>query len=384
MHVHRDIAIVGAGIGGLTAAIGLAHQGAKVDIFEKTPRLAESGAGIWMPPNAIRILDSLGTGTEIRNAGNAIECAELYDYRSGLLQALPASDSAGRTAVAILRQELQRILARCSSPATIRFGHELAGITQSPGYAQLEFSNGATHRASLVLAADGIQSAVRGLLFPEAKLKYSGQTSWRAVVEFDLPRSSVQKGFEIWAPGVRFGYSVVSSKRVYWYATADAPSGQAEDAQKASGRLRGMAALFPSPLPALVSATPGETIIRTDLWDLPGFKTWHSGCIVFLGDAAHAATPNLGQGGAQAIEDAWMLTRLFQDESDPAAVFSEFERKRMKRALSVVRDARRIGRIAHLGGIGRLIRNVGMRATPSWFTRDRMRMLFDGLAVGTG
>jgi 2-polyprenyl-6-methoxyphenol hydroxylase-like FAD-dependent oxidoreductase len=256
-------------------------------------------------------------------------------------------------------------------------GHELLGLAQEENLVSLQFSNSNTRSTSVVLGADGIHSVARRCLFPEAKLRYSGQTSWRAVVGFEVPTISSHKSLEIWAPGARFGYSAVSPDQVYWYATVNAPPGQSESSDQTKERLIRMAEVFPPPILDLVSATPREAIFRTDLWDLPGLTTWHRRRVMLLGDAAHAATPNLGQGGAQAMEDAWTLARELADTPDVSRAFLEFERRRLATTQSVVRMAWRLGKAAHLSGFGRVLRNSALRAMPDAVTHRQIDALYN-------
>ena len=383
VQAFKNVGIIGAGISGLTAAIALLRRGAQVHIFERSSSLTEAGAGIWVPPNGMRILASLGIADEVKRSGIEIDFAELHDYRAGLLRTLETRSTGGWTNVAIHRQTLQRILREHAPTGAIHFGHELVEFVQEQNLVSLRFANSTTHCTTIVLGADGIHSAVRRCLFPETKLRYSGQTSWRAVVSFDAPLDSFHKSIEIWAPGARFGYSAISADQVYWYATADAPPGQSESAERAKERLVRMAGVFPTPIRDLVSVTPPEAIFRTDLWDLPGLTNWHRQRVMLLGDAAHAATPNLGQGGAQAMEDAWILAKELAAASDVSRAFLDFEHKRIRRTQSVVRMAWRLGKAAHMSGFRRSLRNLTLRAMPDAIIRSQINALYNGALTAT-
>jgi 2-polyprenyl-6-methoxyphenol hydroxylase-like FAD-dependent oxidoreductase len=321
----ENIAIVGAGIGGLASAIALSQLGATVRIFERSGCLSEAGAGIWIPPNGMRVLASLGIADQVKHAGIEITSAEVFDYRSGHLQTTETISSSGWTNIAIHRQALQQILTRHVAQGCIEFEHELVGIDEERDRVCLRFSNSVTYEAGIVLGADGIHSTTRSCLFPDVPLRYSGQTSWRGITKFSLPGEAAPKGVEIWAPGARFGYSLIAADQLYWYATADAPPGETESPEQTKTRLIAIARSFPRPVPDILEGTPTAAIFRTDLWDLPALSNWGRGRVILLGDAAHAATPNLGQGGAQALEDAWTLARILADVPDIQRAFSTFE-----------------------------------------------------------
>lgn len=312
----KDVAVVGAGIGGLSTAIALSRAGWRVRVFERSSGMSETGAGIWIPPNAMQIFSFLGMAHAIQRSGVEILSAELRDYHGRVLQRVETKGSNGFSNVAIHRQTLQAILVEYAARAAdIRYGHELVGVQQDHSRVLLEFLNGVRHEPDIAVGCDGIHSAVRESLFPEVHPRYSGQTSWRAVVHAQLPNEFSGRSIEIWAPGARFGCSRISENQVYWYATADAPEGGSETAEQAKARLLRRAALFPAPVGELVSATAPGAIIRTDLSDVPSLANWHQGRVVLLGDAAHATTPNLGQGAAQAVEDSCFLAQtLTSDE----------------------------------------------------------------------
>jgi 2-polyprenyl-6-methoxyphenol hydroxylase-like FAD-dependent oxidoreductase len=136
-------------------------------------------------------------------------------------------------------------------------------------------------------------------------------------------------------------------------------------------------AQFPDPIPAILRQTPASEIIRTDLWDLTPLKHWSQGRVVLLGDAAHAMTPNLGQGGAQAIEDAWVLAAQLAAHADPAEAIAAYERLRRERVTSIVRQAADIGRVAHLRNPWlQWIRNALLRMTGTRMNRRQFDDLY--------
>jgi 2-polyprenyl-6-methoxyphenol hydroxylase-like FAD-dependent oxidoreductase len=372
-----DIAIVGAGIGGLTTGIALAQRGIAFRIFEAAPELREVGAGIWVPPNGLEVLARLGAAQAVKEAGTPIEIAELSDYRAGVLQRAETRSSLGHATVAIHRGALQKLLAERVPRESLCLGRQCSGVEAKDGAVLVRFADGQTFEASAVIGADGLASSVRASLFPEVQPNYSGQTSWRGVVDYELPQPFNRVSAEIWAPERRFGFSSIGGRRTYWYATADAPAGTRLSADDAKRKLTSLFTEFAPPVPSLIAETPGEAMIQTDLSDLDPETQWTSGRIALLGDAAHATTPNLGQGGAQAIEDAWVIADQIARRDRIEDAFAEYERRRRPKASMLIRRARQMGRMAHLGSTGaRLMRNMLVRQTPASITRRELEKIY--------
>ncbi len=170
----------------------------------------------------------------------------------------------------------------------------------------VRFSDGSATQADLLIGADGLHSVIRQQLFPSIAVRYSGQTCFRGIASFTLPPQLARTCQEWWSGEYRFGFSAIDAQHVYWFAPMLAPTGRPETF--AELRLENRYAAFPALVPALLRHTPPTEIIRTDLYELPSLPYWRQGRVVLLGDAAHAMTPNLGQGGAQAIEDAVVLS----------------------------------------------------------------------------
>jgi 2-polyprenyl-6-methoxyphenol hydroxylase-like FAD-dependent oxidoreductase len=375
-----EIAIVGGGIGGLSAAIALARRGFAATVYEAAPELREVGAGIWMPPNAMQVFTRLGVADAIAREGAPVSVAEVHDARAGLLSRSEVSfvaDGVAQRTVAIHRGRLQRVLAEAAGPDAIRLGARCTGVRERGGRVAVRFDDGEKIEADVVVGADGLRSAVRDSIFPRARFRYSGHTSYRATLQHDLPPDLDGVGREIWAAGARFGFSTIAPGEVYWYAAMDAPEGGSDAPGTLAAKLRALAAPFPAPVPEIVAETDEPRITRTDLTDLAPLATWHRGRVVLLGDAAHATTPNLGQGGAQAVEDAWVLADRLAAEPTPEAAFAAYERVRMPKARHVVETSRRFGRITHLRNpVARGLRNLLVRATPTSVTRRQMHALY--------
>jgi 2-polyprenyl-6-methoxyphenol hydroxylase-like FAD-dependent oxidoreductase len=241
----------------------------------------------------------------------------------------------------------------------------------------LHFDDGMEVRADVVIGADGLRSVARALVAPSVKLRYAGHTAYRGVAHFALSAETLRSGAEVWGAGCRFGYGAIASDEVYWFATRDAVEGEQAEAGRMRESLGALFSGFGSPVRELIAATEESHIIRTDLYDFEPMQPWHLGRVVLVGDAAHATTPNLGQGGAQAIEDAWVLADQLSRSDDPVKAFVAYEAIRREKAAFVVNRSRQIGRMVHISNpVGRAVRNFVLRVTPASAARRQMERLF--------
>lgn len=381
--MRERVVIVGGGIGGLALALALWRRGIEAPVYEAAPELRAVGAGISLQPNALQVLDRLGVAERVVAEGGDLARAELRDARAGVLLAADMREDARRFGwgtLAIHRGRLQQALLASLPAGSVHLGRECREVLPEDGGggARVRFADGGEVEADVVVGADGAHSRMREVVAPGARLRYSGQSSYRAVLPFALPPGLERVAWEVWGPGCRFGFSGIGHGEVYWYATLDAPAGGRDaSAAKARRRLDAMAMPFPAPVPELIAATDAERVIRTDMYDLPPLPAWHRGRVVLLGDAAHATTPNLGQGGAQAIEDAYVLAEQLAACPRPEDAFAAYRRIREPKARMVVERSRRLGRLVHLRGpLARGLRNAAMRLTPAGFARRQMEALY--------
>ena len=374
------VMIVGAGIGGLTAAIALRRAGIDATVFERAGEIKEVGAGILLAANAVSALGEIGLSDDVRGLGTPASAGRILTWRGKTLTEVPVGEleaRVGAPSAAVHRADLQKLLLRKLERQKIWLGAECVGFEQDSGGVNVGFADGSQQRGDLLIGADGLHSTVRAELFGPGKPRYAGYTAWRAIVRPVRELPPWGTGFESWGQGARFGCAHIGGGRVYWFATRNAPEGERDgplgspSGPKAS--LLGYFSGWYHPIPALIAETHEEQIRRDDIYDrepLPG--SWGRGRVTLLGDAAHPSTPNLGQGACQAIEDAVMLTRCLQEGGETTMSYGatsalrRYEDLRRERAAWIVRRSRAIGRIGQMENpllCG--LRDAVLKATPS-------------------
>ncbi|WP_229068829.1 FAD-dependent monooxygenase [Actinoplanes sp. DH11] len=327
--------VIGGGIGGLSAALGLSRAGRQVTVLERAAAFRPVGAGVVLQANGLRCLDALGVGAAVR-AGGIPDRSGGTRTADGRWLARVEADRLervlGTPAYGIHRATLHQILLDAlPGDVTVHTGAAVTGVT-ADGEVTWQGPDGpARLRADLVVGADGIRSTVRKTLWPDAADPvHVGVTAWRGISP--VWPDDLVVGIS-WGPGAEFGIVPLADGRVYWYGAVNATPGSAS--AEIDARFRH----WHDPIPELIAATPA--VLRDDLacLDEP-LPTYVNGRVVLLGDAAHAMTPNLGQGANQALEDAVVLAAV---AGEPDGL-SRYDRQRRPRSQQVAKASRMIGR----------------------------------------
>lgn len=364
-----DAIIAGGGIGGLTAAHALARAGWRVRLYEQAERLAPVGAALSLWANALAALDAIGL-EQVAAMGTPIERIQARALDGRLLSEIPVGTLARRRGGRhrlVRRARLQRWLADRLDPEVITLGRRVERFGQDATGVTVTLDDGQEVRGAILVGADGLHSTVRRGLWGDEPLRFGGQEGWLGLSPSDEPRLEPATGSETWGVRRRAGMFPLAGGGVYWYVLrnrSDAPPPGAQPATRAE--VAPLVADFHAPVPSVVAATPDGAIVRLGIFDRPPRTPWGRGRVTLLGDAAHPMTPNLGQGGCQAIEDAVVLGRLLTGTTSPAGALRSYEQARGGRTARMVRDSRIAGRIAQPGGrIAAALRDLYLRLAPA-------------------
>ncbi len=372
--------IVGAGIGGLSTAIALRKRHIDVKIYEAANRLSPVGAGILVPPNAMIILDRYGLAENIRDAGVSISSLSVCDLKGRKISETPASfskDGSVYQTVAIRRAVLQNILLESLPLDAVITGKKCTQARNISDGAEVFFEDGTSVSGEFLVGADGLHSKVRESIFPGEELRYSGQVCWRGISDIKLTSKWMAGLTEVWGAGIRFGFVPVGASHVYWYATKSEEAGGADENSIKESLLE-IYSEFPEIVSEIISQTDSSSILRDDINDLSPMKSWFSKSTVLIGDAAHASTPNLGQGGAQAIEDSWVLAQKLEKCDFVENAFEEFQALRFSKVQKVVNISWQIGRVTNLRNKSVCnIRDTLFRYVPDFMAKQQSKMLYE-------
>jgi 2-polyprenyl-6-methoxyphenol hydroxylase-like FAD-dependent oxidoreductase len=373
--------IIGGGIGGLAMANALQWAGIPYAVYEQADALTEVGAGIGLSRGVLDLLGMLGLGDDVRANSLPIKRLYLADKNLSIRRQLPANYEG----TAIHRATLVDILASRLPANRIHLGKRVREVQSLRAHALVRFEDDSALEADCLIAADGIHSAVRRSVFPDVSIRYIDQTIWRGITtSAEVPDWMREAYVEIWDEGLRYLTAPIltadgnRTEAVFWLAVKPAPPGEVDDPATVREELVGLFRNFHPVLQDLIRHS--GSIIRNDMGDLgsPKRPWWHDR-VVLIGDAIHATTPNLAQGGCQAIEDAVCLALCLRDaEADIPSAYERFQRLRQKKVSYVVNTSWRFGRGAHATNplVHHLARAFLERA-PAFFLQKQEQSLSD-------
>jgi 2-polyprenyl-6-methoxyphenol hydroxylase-like FAD-dependent oxidoreductase len=364
--------IIGAGIGGLAAAVALRRTGIEAVVIERVSSIREIGAGIAIWSNAVNALRELGLETRVMNSASVVERTLVRTPKGRLISQNEfgaLTREAGAPTICIHRGVLQKILLESLPSASVRTGTRCSGFDDSTAILE----SGERIAGDVLVGADGISSVIRDGLHGAEAPRYAGYTCWRGICHDSdvLPERSA---LLVIGAGSQFGLWPCGGGQLYWFLTKNAPRGSAQTKADAVALCRDWAA----PVREIIDGTAEDAILQNDIVDRPPLRRWGRGGVTLLGDAAHASTPNLGQGACQALEDAVILAHCLGTMRPIEAALREYERLRIPRTATIVRRSWQTGKALQLDSPAlELLRNwfMGTRLSAHLEKREFGRLL---------
>ena len=353
----KHIAIIGAGIGGMTAAVTLAKKGVKVSIFEQAPELSEVGAGLTITPNATKGLMYLGLEKQMKEVGMAHKQQGVRHFETGemivpLERGEKMLEKYGAYQFQAHRADVHDVLIdelKLHNSNTIYTNHELIDLNEKNNSVELVFSNNESHEVDFVIGADGNRSAVRKIILGDDDPQFAGYVAWRGLVpvellgedDFDECGSSA-----FIAPGRVFARYLVRNGELYNYVAFLATDEWAEEGWAIPSKVDIVMDIFSDynqQVKNIIAATPANDLFKWGIFAREPVSKWSTKNITLLGDAAHPLEPFMGQGASLAIEDGVVLGRIIEDSESSDEIVSRYEAARIERAHFVTEHSKRAG-----------------------------------------
>lgn len=355
MNSNIKVLVIGGGFAGMTAALQLSRQGFEVDLIEIDAGWRSYGAGISLHGSTLRVLRDLGLIDRFLKEGFVSDGVQLRGPDDSVLVTLPTPRVAGADIPGgggIMRPALANILSEAvrSSATKVRLGLTFTDIVQGEDGVRVTFGDGSSDTYDLVVGADGLYSAVRSNIFPEApKPRFIGQSVWRAV----LPRPEGIDTVTMWmGPKLKVGLNGVNRDQAYLFLTEDRPTNDFVPPEVLVETLRGLLERFPSPIIRKIASELSfeHQVIYRPLEQMLLPRPWFKGRVVLIGDAVHATTPHLAAGACIGIEDAMVLAEELGQGADVGSALAAFEARRWERCRMVVENSGQLADIEIHGG----------------------------------
>jgi 2-polyprenyl-6-methoxyphenol hydroxylase-like FAD-dependent oxidoreductase len=371
---RMKIMIIGAGIAGLTTALALKKHGIETIIFEAAPQIRPIGAGLGLGSNALDAFGCLNLLEKIVQAGRFLPSFTIYDQYGKSITKTNMHASSSFQNFTIHRAALQELLIDCLDETQIQLAKQAIGVEQTKDDVTVQFTDGTSFTADLLLVADGIHSVIRNKLIPSVQLRYAGYTCWRAVISNE--NLNIQETSETWGTNGRFGIVPLSNNQLYWFACINASQDDPKMKKIRIQDLREQFKNYHDPIPMILSCSTNKQLIWNDIYDLEPLSQFSFDRILLLGDAAHATTPNMGQGACQAIEDAIVIAQCLAKEDGYRNAFEAYQRRRIPRTKWITETSWQIGKLAQLEGkVITSIRNFLLRLIPASINEKQLKKL---------
>jgi len=349
-----EIAIIGAGMGGLTTGIALKKFGHRVTIYEQAEQILPVGAAISLWSNGVKCLNYLGLTEQVAKLGGQMNDLAYIDGLNGEVMTqfslAPLIEEVGQRPYPVSRAELQNMLMDAFGRQDIQLGKRMVSIEDKGQHVEIGFQDGSTVSAALLIGADGTHSMTRQyVLGKQVERRYAGYVNWNGLVEISEDLAPAQQWTTFVGEGKRASLMPVAEHRFYFFFDVPLSAGLENQRSEYKPLLKQYFSGWCPQVQRLIDSIDEQKTNRVEIHDIEPFTQFYKGRVVILGDAAHSTTPDIGQGGCQAMEDAIYLARALQINTlGLEDALKRYQNKRNERANELLLRARKRCDVTHM------------------------------------
>ena len=349
-----EITIIGAGMGGLTTGIALKKFGHKVTIYEQAEKILPVGAAISLWSNGVKCLNYLGLTEQVANLGGQMDQLAYIDGLTGdtmtQFSLLPLIEEVGQRPYPVARADLQNMLMDDFGHEDIQLGKKMIELQEQEDGVLVKFADGTEIITDLLIGADGTHSITRAYVLGEqVSRRYAGYVNWNGLVEISENLTPADQWTTFVGQGKRVSLMPVADGKFYFFFDVPLPAGLENNRAEYKTLLKQYFEGWCAPVQHLIDALDEQKTNRVEIHDIEPFAQFYKGRVVIVGDAAHSTTPDIGQGGCQAMEDAIYLARSLQINTlGLEDALKRYQNKRNERANELVLRARKRCDVTHM------------------------------------
>ena len=349
-----EIAIIGTGMGGLTTGIALKKFGHRVTIYEQAEQILPVGAAISLWSNGVKCLNYLGLTEQVAKLGGQMNDLAYIDGLNGEVMTqfslAPLIEEVGQRPYPVSRAELQNMLMDAFGRQDIQLGKRMVSIEDKGQHVEIGFQDGSTVSAALLIGADGTHSMTRQyVLGKQVERRYAGYVNWNGLVEISEDLAPAQQWTTFVGEGKRASLMPVAEHRFYFFFDVPLSAGLENQRSEYKPLLKQYFSGWCPQVQRLIDSIDEQKTNRVEIHDIEPFTQFYKGRVVILGDAAHSTTPDIGQGGCQAMEDAVYLARALQINTlGLEDALKRYQNKRNERANELLLRARKRCDVTHM------------------------------------
>jgi FAD-dependent urate hydroxylase len=349
-----EITIIGAGMGGLTAGIALKKFGHTVTIYEQTEQILAVGAAISLWSNGVKCLNYLGLTDQVAKLGGQMDHLAYIDGLTGehmtQFSLMPLIEEVGQRPYPVSRADLQNMLMDEFGRDDIHLGKKMVALEQVDQHIKVQFADGSEVTTALLIGADGTHSLTRKYVLGEqVERRYAGYVNWNGLVEISDNLAQADQWTTFVGEGKRVSLMPVADQRFYFFFDVPLPVGLENSKAQYKILFKQYFKDWCQPVQNLIEAIDEQKTNRVEIHDIEPFTQFYKGRVVIMGDAAHSTTPDIGQGGCQAMEDAIYLARALQINTlGVEDALKRYQNKRNERANELVLRARKRCDVTHM------------------------------------